>query len=536
MKKIIIISSILVIIIGGYFIYKAFSGEDFPYTLIPVSKGEVIQNVSVTGTVIPAKQIDLQFENQGKINKIWKKVGDDVLVGDILITLNTGELNAQYQSSKAGLDIAQAKLSQILAGSRLEDIQVYQSAVDNAKVSVVNKEKALVNAQEDADNGLMTAYEDALDAVKTSYTVTDQALLIVFANIRQEYFNTNSQLSVGVKDKENIAKNDLTLAKNSLNATEIDPSYDNIELTLDKMKTAVISVRNALAYIRAALDDPSIENLVSATDKTNINTERASIDTELVSLTTAEQNISSTEITNKTNVNTAQANLDTANSALRKAEDELILKKAGPRQEDINLAQAEVNQARANMLQVQEKINKMILKSPVNGVITSIEKEEGETAQVNSTIVSMISNGNFQIEANISETEIAKVVLNNKAEITLDALGLDEKFTGQIITIDPAETIVSGVIYYKITCVFNTEDSRIKSGMTVNLEIETNKKENILYLPYYIIKENDGRKYVNVLEGQEIKEKTIKTGLEGETNVEIIEGLEEGENVVVENK
>lgn len=535
MKKFIIITSIIIVLIGGYFIYKSFSNQDIPYVLTPVLKGEVIQNVSVTGTVIPAKEIELQFENQGKINKIYIKVGDQVSAGDVLITLNTGELNAQYQSSKAGLDIAQARLAQTLAGSRTEDIQVYQSAVDNAKVSVASKEKALIDAQEDADNSLATTYEDALNAMKTAYTKADQALLIVFANIRQEYFNSNNQLATAVKDQENGAKNDLTIAKGSLDVADLNPSYDNIDLALKEMETAVTSVRNALAYLRAALDDPSIENLVSSTDKTSVNTERTSIDTELVSLTTAEQNISSIKITNKTSINVAQANLDAAESALNKAEDELALKKAGPRQEDVNLAQAEVNQAKANLLQIQEKINKMVLKAPVNGIITGIEKEEGETVQANLMIVSMISNGNFQIEANISETEIAKVSLNDIAKMTLDALGPDDEFTGQIIKIDPAETVVSGVIYYKINCIFDTEDERIKSGMTVNLDIETDRREDVLYLPYYLIREEAGRKYVNVLEGEIIKERTIKTGLEGESNVEILEGLREGENIVAES-
>ena len=535
MKKIIVIISILVIVIGGYFIYKAFSGEESPYTFEQVLKGKIIQSVSVTGTVIPAKQIDLQFENQGKINKIYTKIGDKVLVNNTLIMLNISELNAQYQANKAGLDIAQAKLSQILAGNRPEDIQVYQSAVDNAQVNLDSKEKALIDAQNDADNDLKTAYEDALDTVKTSYTVADQALLIVLAGVRQEYFNSNSQIATVVKEKENIAKNDLLLASNYLSTTENEPTDDNIDLVLNKMKTAVISVRNALSYIRAALDDPSIENSVSTTDETNINTERASIDAELISLTTAEQNINSTKITNQTNINTAESNLNAARSSLQKAEDELALKKAGPRQEDIDLAQAEVSQARANLLQIQAKINKMILKAPVNGVITAIEKEEGETAQANVTIISMIGDGNFQIEANVSETEISKINLKDRVDMTLDALGPNEKFTGQIVKIDPAETIVSGVIYYKVTCIFDVEDKRIKSGMTVNLDIETDKKEDVLYLPYYVVKEKDRQKYVNILENEEIKERAIKTGLEGETNIEIIEGLKESDEVVVEN-
>ena len=142
MKKIVIISSIIVIILGGYFAFKGISNkENSLYGFEEVKKGEIIQTVSVTGTVIPAKQIDLQFETQGKISKVYKKTGDQASSGEILISLNTSELNAQYQSAKAGLDIAQAKLDQTLAGNRPEDIQVYQTAVENAEVDLINKEK-----------------------------------------------------------------------------------------------------------------------------------------------------------------------------------------------------------------------------------------------------------------------------------------------------------------------------------------------------------------------------------------------------------
>ena len=535
-KKIIIIISVIVIILGGYFAYKGIFGKkDSPYSIVPVAKGEVIQNVSVTGTVIPAKQIDLQFENQGKIKSIETQIGDNVQTGDVLVRLDSSELSAQLRANQATLDIAQAKLDQILSGNRPEDIQVYKTAVSKAEIDVVNKEQAMSDAQADANNNLNEAYEDALDVIKTAYTVADQALLITFAGVRENYFNGSSQLDSNVKEKENIAKNDLSIAKTYLNIAEIDSTNNNIDAALDEMESAATSIRSALAYIRAAMDDPSVSNNVSSTDETNINTERTSIDTQIANLTSAKQTISSTKITDQNNINTAQSNLKTAESALEKAQNELTLREAGPRQADINLAQAEVSQAMANVSQVQAKISKTILRAPAIGTITSIEGEEGEIALVNSIIVSMISSGCFQIEANVSETEVAKVKLLDKVEMTLDALGPDENFIGQIIKIDPAETIVSGVIYYKVTSVFNAEDERIKPGMTVNLDIQTEKKENVLYLPYYLIKEKNGDKYVLVMENNEVKEKIIEIGLEGENSIEIISGLEEGESIVVEN-
>jgi len=533
MKKIIIIVSIIVIVIGGYLIVRSISGGD-ELSSVAVARGEVIQNVSVTGTVISAKQIDLQFESSGKIRIIEIEVGDQVDVNQVLIRLDATELQAQLRASLAALDIAQAKLAQTLAGNRPEDIQVYQAAVDKAELEVVNKEQALVDAQADADTNLNEAYEDALDACRTAYTIADQSLLITFVGIRQEYFNGSSQLAIGVRDRENIAKNDLSIAEDYLAIAEDSFSYNNIDSALDRMQTAVTSIRNALSYLRAALSDPSVSNNVSTSHETSIDTARSNIDSELVALTSAEQNIDSTKVANQTNINTAQANLDAAKASLSKVQDELISKQAGPRQTDIDLSQAEVNQARAKVAEVQAKISKIILKAPVAGTITAIEKEIGETAQANSVIVSMISDGVFQVEANVSETEIAKVSLGDKVVMTLDALGPEEEFAGQIVKIDPAETVVSGVIYYKINSVFDAEDERIKSGMTVNLDIETDKKENVLHLPYYLIKEKNNHRYVLVLSGKEVEERTIKIGLQGETTVEITEGLEQGEEVVAE--
>ena len=497
-------------------------------------RGEIIQNVSVTGTVVPAKQINLHFENLGKIKKIGVEIGAQVNAGQILVWLDTAELNAQLQSNYAALNIAEAKLAQILAGSREEALQVYQTAVSNAETDVANKKQALVDAKADAVNDLDEAYEDTLDEAKTAYTKADQALLITFAEIREEYFNGNDQIDLNVKSKEKVAKQDLSLAKNYLDTAENDSSYNNIELVLEEMKTALTVIRDALAYLRLAMNDASVKNLVSSTHKTSVDTERTTIDTELTALTSVEQKIKSTEITNQTNINAAEANLSASEAALKKAQDELALKKAAPRQADIDLAEAEVRQAKANILQIQAKINKNVLRAPTSGIITALEKEEGEIAVADFAIVSMINSGRFQIEANVSETEIARVDLNDKAEMTLDALGPEEKFIGQIIKINPAETVISGVIYYRVTSIFDAEDARIKPGMTVNLDIQTDKKENVLYLPYYVVRGIDGQKFVDILRDGKIIEQIIKTGLEGENRIEIIEGLEEGDEVAVE--
>ncbi|MBU1137008.1 efflux RND transporter periplasmic adaptor subunit [Patescibacteria group bacterium] len=531
-KKIIIGGSIIIVIIGGYLAWQGIFNKKAPYTFVEVTRGNVEEIVSVTGTVVSDKQIDLEFENSGKIKKIEVAVGDKVLAGQVLVRLDTAELNAEILSRQAALDMSRAKLAQTLAGAREEDIQVYRTAVEKAQVDLLNEENALSDAIAEAENDLISAQQDALDDVKKSYTKADKALLKTLKEIRESYFNGSSQLALNVKNKEIGAKEDLTLANDYLNMAVSNPTDENIGLALNAMQAALESIREALAFTRAAMDDPAVNYLVSSADKTSVDTDRTSIDTEIVNLTSASQAIESIKITNRTDINAAQANLDTAKAALKNAQNELALKEASPRQADIDLAKAEVKQAEANLLQSQAKLSKSVLRAPVKGLITAIKKEEGEVAQVNTLIISMISEDNFQVEANVSETEIAKVKLQDIAEMTLDALGPDEKFEGRIIEIDPAETVVSGVIYYKIKSVFDAEDGRIKSGMTVNLDIVTDKKENVLSLPYFVIKQSNGNKYVEIFINGQIEKKTVQTGLEGETMVEVIDGLSEGEKVI----
>lgn len=546
MKKIVIVGSIIIIVVvvGGYFGWRAiFSSRESTERIVTVNRGKVIENVSVTGTVVSAKQIDLEFENSGKIRKIETAVGERVKDGQVLVRLDSSELNAQLLSSRAALDIAQAKLVQTLAGNRPEDIQVYQAAVDKAKTEVENKKQALIDAQADAENDLIQAYEDIPNTLNDAYLKANDAVHKQIdelfsgdeSNNPQLTFTTvNSQAENDAEWQRVIAGKQLTEFQNEIIALNTQ-DYESLDKALIKAKEHLTIISNFLARVGDALYAAIVTSEVTlselSTYKTNLTTGRTNVNTALTNITTQEQAIAAAKVNNKTSVNTAKANLDTAEAALKKARDELTLKKAGPRQSDIDLAEAEVSQAQANLLQIQAKINKSVLKAPTAGTITAIEKEEGEMAQANSTIVSMISSGHFQVEANVSETEIAKVDLADMVSMTLDALGPNEKFPGRIIKIDPAETVVSGVIYYKVTSVFDAEDERIKPGMTVNLDIQTAQRENVLYLPYYVVKEKNGQKYVLVLEGKEIKEKIVKTGLEGENRIEIIEGLTEGEKV-----
>jgi HlyD family secretion protein len=126
--------------------------------------------------------------------------------------------------------------------------------------------------------------------------------------------------------------------------------------------------------------------------------------------------------------------------------------------------------------------------------------------------------------------------VGNPAEIQLDAFASDVVFEGKISEIDPAETVIQGVIYYEGVIDFENEDERIKSGMTSDIEILSAEKEEVLVLSPEAIQYEGDQPFVFTLENGEKKRKNIDTGIEGERYVEIESGIEEGEEVVLYEK
>src|SRR5581483_1987631 len=180
----------------------------------------------------------------------------------------------------------------------------------------------------------------------------------------------------------------------------------------------------------------------------------------------------------------------------------------------------------------QVKIAKASLVAPISGVVTVQNAKVGQIATPGNVLVSLISNGGLEIDAQVPETDIGKVAVNNPVKITLDAFP-GETFTGKVFYIDPAQTIVSGVVDYKIKISFDKSDSRIKSGLTANLTVQTQTDQNALILPQYAIIQNTTGTFVEVLQNGSPKQIPVTLGIrDQEGNVEVASGVTEGQQVI----
>ena len=156
-------------------------------------------------------------------------------------------------------------------------------------------------------------------------------------------------------------------------------------------------------------------------------------------------------------------------------------------------------------------------------------------AQAGVSVMSVISAGNLEIEAYVPEVNIGKVSVGNLVTITLDALS-GESFTGKVLYIDPAETVLDGVVNYKTKVSLDSSDERIRSGLTANLTVHSAERKAVIAIPRYAVSTVGDTSTVKkfLSDASDVTTTPVTLGLQGsDGNVEIVSGLAEGDVIVV---
>jgi len=103
-----------------------------------------------------------------------------------------------------------------------------------------------------------------------------------------------------------------------------------------------------------------------------------------------------------------------------------------------------------------------------------------------------------------------------------------------VISIDPAEELVEGVVYYKVTVSLENPLKETKPGMSADISIKTAQKDNVLTIPGGAVEKKGDKTFVQITKDGKLEEKEIQIGLRGNNDlIEVISGLTEGDEVAV---
>jgi multidrug efflux pump subunit AcrA (membrane-fusion protein) len=363
---------------------------------------------------------------------------------------------------------------------------------------------------ESAGASITEAKNNLTDKINDAFVKADDAIHNTADQFYSNAGSSSSVLNVYISDSDLRSKLGVGRYEMELLLDKWQTEINKTNPTLEDVKTneaRLVTVKNYLTDLAAA-----VNSLVAGNT-----TEQTTFDAYKASVSTA-----------RTNISTAIANLTAAREKYVSATSNLQIEEG-----DTKGQLAKVDQSRAKVLSVQAQLNKRVIVAPFDGLVTKQDAKVGQIATAGTVLSGVISKGNLEVEAYVPEVHIGKLMVGNTVEITFDAFP-GEKFSGQIIMIDPAETIVGGVPNYEIKVVINQTDSRLRSGLTANLLVQTAKKENVVMVPRFALDEKDGKTFVTKLENGQAVLTPIEIGLIGTDGmVEIVSGLTAGDKVTV---
>ena len=200
----------------------------------------------------------------------------------------------------------------------------------------------------------------------------------------------------------------------------------------------------------------------------------------------------------RTNLEASQSDLAKANTSLEQAkldydmQKELYKKDMTPEydmkktQFAYDMAKQSVTNAKLNLQRAQKNLDNASITSPIDGIIVSRDVDEGQTvaASMSSPTLFMIANNldQMQITANVDEADIGKIKVGLPVEFTVDAYPTN-KFEGSVKQIRLNPTTDSNVVSYNVIIDAANPDHKLLPGMTTNVTIVIQSKENVLRIP-----------------------------------------------------
>ncbi|MBI4224960.1 MAG: efflux RND transporter periplasmic adaptor subunit [Candidatus Sungbacteria bacterium] len=549
------IVALAVLAYGGYWTYNRLTNTagETRYVVATVEKGVLITSISGTGQVSASNQIDIKPKASGDI--LFINVTDGQRVGAGTVILQIDSRNAQKGVRDAEVNLESSKLALQKLKKPADELSVTQSenALARARESKTNAEADLIKSYDNGFNAVANAFLD-LPAIMTGlqdilFTTAPANLgtgsqwnIDYYAGSAATYDEKANQYKDDVNKKYTIARDtyDQTYAayKRASRSSEtatieaiIAASYD----TTRDIAEAVKSTNNLIQFYRDTLTKRNLIPVSMATTHlTSLNTYTGQTNTHLVNL-----------LGTKTAIQDEKDAILNADRAVIENIQSLAKLKSGADLLDIQTAELTIRQRENILLDARENLADYTVRAPFDGTIAKLNIKKGDAVSAATIITTLITQQKIA-QISLNEVDAAKIKTGEKTTITFDAIdGLS--IAGQVAEIDTIGTISQGVVTYGVKISFDTQDDRVKPGMSVSAAIITNAKSDVLMVPSSAIKNQNGAAYVEMLDAivpqdrQTNKGMTsatpprrqpVEVGLSNETMTEIISGLKEGDQVI----
>lgn len=357
------------------------------------------------------------------------------------------------------------------------------------------------------DGGVVKADQPLL---RINSLATDEEVATAYASLLAD-----TEATTTAQQKLQDTQKNEAIAKTTLTGSRL--TYDKSKVDAQKTVTdANKSVIDAASTQDTADTDLEVVSAQTGSKSASLNQQSAKIK--------AQADVKAAEVTLKT----SQRDSDAAALKTKSA------------QQSYDAARASLTASRLTY----QALTNQLLTAPVGGTVMNLSLVEGsavgsraastseETGSSATTLFSIVDLTSLRAEVAINEVDIAKIQIGQPATLTFDALP-NKTLTGSVVSIDRLGTTTSGVTTYSVEIAFDTTDDEIRPGMSVNANIITAQKNNVLLVPNAAVKPQGDQNVVDVLRDGATVTVPVTVGASNDTQTEIVEGVSEGDDVVV---
>ncbi|HLE81501.1 MAG TPA: efflux RND transporter periplasmic adaptor subunit, partial [Dehalococcoidia bacterium] len=237
---------------------------------------------------------------------------------------------------------------------------------------------------------------------------------------------------------------------------------------------------------------------------------------------------------NKTRIPYTEADLNAQRAAVDQALAQLSKTSTPSTALDIAKSQLSVDRARLDVEQARFNLDQAVLKAPFDGIVSNVAVTAGASQGVGAStvVMSVIDPTVMEVLATVDETDVAKLELGMNASVTVEAVG-ERPYQGKVVAIAPTAKVQSGVVSYQVTLSV-ARPQGLKAGMTAMANVIYQERSGVLLISSRAIKTNRQERSVQVLVDGKPETRVIKVGLSDDTRTEVLEGLKEGDQVLVQ--
>ena len=472
-KKIpLIVAAALVVVFGGYSVVNSVIAKNTPAQVntITAAKGSVEETISTSGKVNSEQSRTYYAPVGAVITEMNVSLGDVVEEGQQLVTFDTSDLEAQ--KTKAALD-ASASANGYRSTQYQSDKK--QSEYNEAVIGL-DELKVLAAGQEQYVQGLKYNLEDDIQNKKEDL---------------QEWLN-----------KLNL---ELEIQNNKLSEPRSEESRERIQETIQNLNESIRSTSNEINDLSMSDEMKEKQRIIDA--------EQKKLDDMKEEISRREGKESSSEA-GIVDPYAKQQQADNMQSARITAEE--AAEKLAKGQEGVK---AEFGGIVTKIATMSSSANA----SAGGGLL------EGATVSEGTELFTIESNQQVKVDISITKYDLAKIAVGQKADITI----ADQKYEGEVTKINKvAANNAQGSPVVGVEVHINNPDSGIYLGVEAQVVIHTNSAQDVITLPVEIVNTDRNGDFCYVVENGVVTMRRITTGISSDTDVEVTDGLKEGDLVV----